>query len=106
MLRLEIEKSVLSAPEAPLPGRLPQSTRAKKVVEYAIEEARQLNHNYVGTEHVLLGLLREEDGVAARVLGDRGIKLEAARQGVLTLIGQYEDGSGTFHRDYLPHYAR
>src|SRR5436853_1132118 len=42
MLRLEIEKSVLSAPEAPLPGRLPQSTRAKKVVEYAIEEARQL----------------------------------------------------------------
>ena len=49
-------------------GKLPQTPRAKKVIEYAIEEARNLNHNYVGTEHLLLGLLREHDGVAAQVL--------------------------------------
>jgi ATP-dependent Clp protease ATP-binding subunit ClpC len=57
-------------------GKLPQTPRAKKVIEYAIEEARNLNHNYVGTEHLLLGLLREHDGVAAQVLMNLGLKLE------------------------------
>ena len=48
-------------------GRLPQTPRAKKVIEYSMEEARNLNHNFVGTEHILLGLLREQEGVAAQV---------------------------------------
>jgi ATP-dependent Clp protease ATP-binding subunit ClpC len=57
------------------------------VLEYAIEEARHLNHNYVGTEHLLLGLLREQDGVAAQVLMNLGVKLEEGREEVLNLLG-------------------
>jgi ATP-dependent Clp protease ATP-binding subunit ClpC len=68
-------------------GKLPQTPRAKKVIEYAIEEARSLNHNYVGTEHLLLGLLREHDGVAAQVLMNLGLKLEDVREEVLNLLG-------------------
>ena len=67
-VRLEVEKLVKSGPDMVTMGKLPQTPRAKKVIEYAIEEARNLNHNYVGTEHLLLGLLREHDGVAAQVL--------------------------------------
>jgi ATP-dependent Clp protease ATP-binding subunit ClpC len=63
-------------------GKLPQTPRAKKVIEYAIEEARNLNHNYVGTEHLLLGLLREKDGVAAQVLMNLNLKLEDVREEV------------------------
>src|SRR5213596_721421 len=62
-VRQEVEKLVQVSLEVCAPGRLPQTPRAKKVVEYAIEEARNVNHNYVGTEHILLGLLREEEGV-------------------------------------------
>jgi len=68
-------------------GKLPQTPRAKKVIEYAIEEARSLNHNYVGTEHLLLGLLREQDGVAAQVLMNLGLRLEDVREEVLNLLG-------------------
>ena len=68
-------------------GKLPQTPRAKKVIEYAIEEARSLNHNYVGTEHLLLGLLREHEGVAAQVLMNLGLKLEEVREEVLNLLG-------------------
>jgi ATP-dependent Clp protease ATP-binding subunit ClpC len=68
-------------------GKLPQTPRAKKVIEYAMEEARNLNHNYVGTEHILLGLLREQEGVAAQVLMNLGLKLEEVREEVLNLLG-------------------
>jgi hypothetical protein len=61
-----------AGPDMVTMGKLPQTPRAKKVIEYAIEEARNLNHNYVGTEHLLLGLLREHDGVAAQVLMNLG----------------------------------
>src|SRR5262249_8564263 len=61
--------------------------RAKKVIEYSIEEARNLNHNYVGTEHLLLGLLREQEGVAAQVLMNLGLRLEDVREEVLNLLG-------------------
>jgi len=90
-VRLEVEKLVKSGPDMVTMGKLPQTPRAKKVIEYAIEEARQLNHNYVGTEHLLLGLLREQDGVAAQVLMNLGIKLEEVREEVLNLLGA---GSG------------
>ena len=53
-------------------GKLPQTPRAKKVIEFAMEEARSLGHNYVGTEHLLLGLLREQERVAAQVLDESG----------------------------------
>ncbi|MFW6084925.1 MAG: Clp protease N-terminal domain-containing protein, partial [Gemmatimonadota bacterium] len=68
-------------------GELPYTTRAKKVLEYAMAEARELNHSYVGTEHLLLGLLREEKGLAAKVLGHLGIGLEEARAEMLKLLG-------------------
>ncbi len=86
-VRLEVEKLVKSGPDMVTMGRLPQTPRAKKVIEYAIEEARNLNHNYVGTEHLLLGLLREQDGVAAQVLMNLGLKLEEVREEVLNLLG-------------------
>ena len=86
-VRLEVEKLVKSGPEMVTMGKLPQTPRAKKVIEYAIEEARSLNHNYVGTEHLLLGLLREHDGVAAQVLMNLGLKLEEVREEVLNLLG-------------------
>jgi len=86
-LRLEIEKLVKSGPDMVTMGKLPQTPKAKKVIEYAIEEARSLNHNYVGTEHILLGLLREAEGIAAQVLMNLGLKLEDVRQEVLNLLG-------------------
>ncbi len=90
-VRLEVEKLVKSGPETVTMGKLPQTPRAKKVIEYAIEEARNLNHNYVGTEHLLLGLLREQDGVAAQVLMNLSLRLEDVREEVLNLLGATED---------------
>ena len=86
-VRIEVEKLVKSGPDMVTMGKLPQTPRAKKVIEYSIEEARNLNHNYVGTEHLLLGLLREHDGVAAQVLMNLGLKLEEVREEVLNLLG-------------------
>jgi len=86
-VRMEVERIVKSGPEMAPMGRLPQTPRAKKVLEYAIEEAKALNHNYVGTEHLLLGLLREREGVAAQVLMNMGLKLEEVREEVLNLLG-------------------
>ncbi|MCK4873146.1 MAG: ATP-dependent Clp protease ATP-binding subunit [Phycisphaerales bacterium] len=91
-VRLEVEKLVKSGPDMVTMGKLPQTPRAKKVIEYAIEEARNLNHNYVGTEHLLLGLLREHDGVAAQVLMNLGLKLEDVREEVLNLLGAGVEG--------------
>jgi ATP-dependent Clp protease ATP-binding subunit ClpC len=80
-IRLEVEKLVQSGPDMVTMGKLPQTPRAKKVIEYSMEEARTLNHNYVGTEHILLGLLREQEGVAAQVLMNLGLKLEEVQAG-------------------------
>ncbi len=93
-VRLEVEKLVKAGPEMVTMGKLPQTPRAKKVIEYAIEEARNLNHNYVGTEHLLLGLLREHDGVAAQVLMNLGLKLEEVREEVLNLLGAGAESEG------------
>ncbi len=91
-IRLEVEKIVQSGPDMVTMGKLPQTPRAKKVIEYAMEEARNLNHNYVGTEHLLLGLLREQEGVAAQVLMNLGLKLEDVREEVLNLLGHGVEG--------------
>src|SRR5687768_14751329 len=94
-IRLEVEKLVQSGPDMVTMGKLPQTPRAKKVIEYSMEEARNLNHNYVGTEHILLGLLREQEGVAAQVLMNLGLKLEEVREEVLNLLGHGIEGEGT-----------
>ena len=97
-IRLEVEKIVQSGPDMVTMGKLPQTPRAKKVIEYAMEEARNLNHNYVGTEHLLLGLLREQEGVAAQVLMNLGLKLEDVREEVLNLLGHGLEGGEATER--------
>ena len=94
-IRLEVEKLVQSGPDMVTMGKLPQTPRAKKVIEYSMEEARNLGHNYVGTEHILLGLLREQEGVAAQVLMNLGLKLEEVREEVLSLLGHGMEGEGS-----------
>jgi len=86
-LRVEVEKLVQAGPEMVTAGKLPQTPRAKKVIEYAIEEARCLGHHYIGTEHILLGLTRETEGVASHVLTIIGLSLERIRSEVLSLLG-------------------
>jgi len=88
-VRLEVEKLIMIGPDMVTMGNLPQTPRAKKVIEYAIEEARNLNHNYVGTEHLLLGLLKAEQGnTAYSVLSKLEVNIDRVRNGVLTLLGQ------------------
>jgi len=82
-----VEESVRRGKATIALGELPYTSRAKKVLEFAMAEARELNHSYVGTEHLLLGLLREEKGIAAEVLGQLGISLEDARRETLKLLG-------------------
>jgi ATP-dependent Clp protease ATP-binding subunit ClpC len=88
-IQQKIEETVKrgKAPAAAGPPDLPYTSRAKKVLELAMSEARELNHSYVGTEHLLLGLLREEKGIAAQVLTDAGVNLEQARAETLRLLG-------------------
>ncbi|MBI3982629.1 MAG: ATP-dependent Clp protease ATP-binding subunit [Gemmatimonadetes bacterium] len=87
-IQQKIEETVKKgkAPAAAGPD-LPYTSRAKKVLELSMSEARELNHSYVGTEHLLLGLLREEKGIAAQVLTDAGVNLEQARAETLRLLG-------------------
>ncbi|MFN2603529.1 MAG: ATP-dependent Clp protease ATP-binding subunit [Gemmatimonadaceae bacterium] len=87
-IQQKIEDTVKKGKAAAATGPdLPYTSRAKKVLELAMAEARDLTHNYVGTEHLLLGLLREEKGIAAQVLTDAGINLDAARAETLRLLG-------------------
>src|SRR6478752_6080158 len=76
------------------PTNIAYTPRAKKVIELSMDEARKLGHTYVGTEHILLGLIREGEGVAARVLNNLGVSLNKARQQVLQLLGSNEASSG------------
>src|SRR3954465_3670243 len=87
-IQQKIEETVKKGKAAAAAGPdLPYTSRAKKVLELAMTEARELNHSYVGTEHLLLGLLREEKGIAAEVLGQLGVSLEDARRETLKLLG-------------------
>ncbi|HEY0037415.1 MAG TPA: Clp protease N-terminal domain-containing protein, partial [Longimicrobium sp.] len=83
----KVEESVRRGKATIALGELPYTSRAKKVLEFAMAEARELNHSYVGTEHLLLGLLREEKGIAAEVLTQLGVSLEDARRETLKLLG-------------------
>jgi ATP-dependent Clp protease ATP-binding subunit ClpC len=91
-IRTEIEKLVKgSATMVPM-GNLPFTPRAKKVLELSLEEASQLGHNYIGTEHLLLGLIKESEGIAARVLTNLNVKLEDVREEVLEFLGAPNEG--------------
>ncbi len=86
-IRLEVEKLVQSGPSTLVSGDIPFTPKAKKVIELAMEEARSLGHNYIGTEHLLLGLIREGEGVASQVLMNLGLDLNRVRNEVITLLG-------------------
>ncbi|MGE0432546.1 MAG: ATP-dependent Clp protease ATP-binding subunit [Planctomycetota bacterium] len=95
-VRSEIEKLVQTGTQmTTIGGKLPFTPRAKKVLDLAQEEAQNLGHNYIGTEHLLLGLLREQEGVAAQVLMNMGLKLEEVREEVLELLGTPDVGSSS-----------
>src|SRR5205814_10172048 len=95
-IQQKIEDTVKKGKAAAATGPdLPYTSRAKKVLELAMAEARHPTHNYVGTEHLLLGLLREEKGIAAQVLTDAGINLDAARAETLRLLGTEMPQGGT-----------
>ena len=82
-VRMEVEKQVGTGPDQKMIGSIPYTPRVKKVLSLANKEAKALNHTYVGTEHILLGLLREGDGVAARVLKNLDVDIEQTRQEIL-----------------------
>ena len=86
-IREEVSRYVQPGPAMKVMGKLPFTPRVKKVLELSLEEAIELGHNYVGTEHLLLGLIRENDGVAAHVLLDMGLRLDEVRDAVLELLG-------------------
>ena len=83
LVRQEVEKHVGTGPDQKTVGKIPYTPRVKKVLALAAKEAKALNHTYVGTEHILLGLLREGDGVAARVLTRLELDLATVRTDIL-----------------------
>ena len=93
-IRLEIEKLVQPGPTTQIIGDIPFTPRAKKALELAAEEARALGHNYIGTEHLLLGLIREGEGIASQVLLNLGLDLNTVRSEVMELLGSAIPGMG------------
>ncbi|MBM3250012.1 MAG: ATP-dependent Clp protease ATP-binding subunit [Candidatus Omnitrophica bacterium] len=93
-IRLEIEKLVQPGPTTQIIGDIPFTPRAKKALELAAEEARSLGHNYIGTEHLLLGLIREGEGIASQVLLNLGLDLNTVRNEVMEILGSALPGMG------------
>ena len=85
-IRLEVERHLPRDANSLIVGEIPFTPKAKKVLEYAVEEARLMGHNYIGTEHLLLGLLKEKEGIAAKVLNTLGIRLVETREKILNLL--------------------
>src|SRR5207247_6056111 len=100
-VRAEIE-SAIGRGERPPHEELTFTPRAKKVLELALDEARRLGHNYIGTEHLLLGLIREGEGVAARVLEAMGVDLERVRSQIANLLGEERTASYTKQASKTP----
>ncbi|MYA32737.1 MAG: ATP-dependent Clp protease ATP-binding subunit [Gemmatimonadales bacterium] len=94
-LKRLVEGNIRAGKSSSSIGELPYTTQAKNVLEHAMAETEELNHTYVGTEHLLLGLLRQEKGLAAKVLGEAGIGLDGARAETLKLLGTDMPASGT-----------
>jgi ATP-dependent Clp protease ATP-binding subunit ClpC len=92
-VRAQVEEIIGQGGQSPS-GHIPFTPRAKKVLELSLREALQLGHNYIGTEHILLGLIREGEGVAAQVLVKLGADLSRVRQQVIQLLSGYQSGSG------------
>ena len=93
-VRAQVEEIIGQGQSAPT-GHIPFTPRAKKVLELSLREAKQLGHNYIGTEHILLGLVREGEGVAAQVLVKLGADLSRVRQQVIQVLSGYAGGKVT-----------
>ncbi|MDA8212884.1 MAG: ATP-dependent Clp protease ATP-binding subunit [Clostridia bacterium] len=102
-VRTEVEK-IVGKGEGPVKGEIGLTPRAKKVLELSFDEARRLGHNYIGTEHLLLGLIREGEGVAARVLQNLGANLDRVRNQVLRLLGGLVSPGGTANAGAAGHH--
>lgn len=108
-VRQQVARNVGLGDEAPS-GQIPLTPRAKKVLELALREALSLGHNYIGTEHILLGLVREYEGVAARILLDSGVDAEKTRSEIIRILSgpnrqrqQKQVDSGVQQRTYYNH---
>ena len=109
--RVEVEK-IIGRGSGFVAVEIPFTPRAKRVLELSLEEARQLGHNYIGTEHLLLGLIREGEGVAARVLENLGVDLAKVRTQVIRMLGETAEvatgggGKGSTKTPTLDEFAR
>lgn len=92
----EVEKIVLPGDNVMLMGEIPFSPRAKKVLEHAVEEAQKMGSMYIGTEHILLGILREADGIGARVLESLGVTSDVVREEIMNVLGGPDEPSDVF----------
>jgi ATP-dependent Clp protease ATP-binding subunit ClpC len=92
-VRQHVEEAV-GRGEASMTGHIPFTPQAKKVLEYSLRESRRLGHSYIGTEHILLGLLSEGEGVGARVLTELGADLDETRQQVTRILDEYKRAHG------------
>jgi ATP-dependent Clp protease ATP-binding subunit ClpC len=101
-LRIEIERNLPSSVGTPTFGDIPFTPRAKKVLELAVEEARLLGHSYIGSEHLLIGLIREEEGIAGKILRSLGVNLLSARQLTINFVLRGQHQTVKDRKDHTP----
>ena len=93
-LKKELEKNLPRSSSSLIIGDIPFTSRAKKILEFAVEEARSLNHNYIGTEHLLLGLLKEKEGVACRILNGFGVYFDDVKEKIVEMFKEPAAAAG------------
>jgi hypothetical protein len=101
-IRLEVEKLIQSGPDMVTMGRLPATPAAKRAIEYAMQECRKLEHNQVDTEHLLLGLLREDQGVAYQILLNLGLRVDQVRAEIKSVLGWHDEQEQGYFVSQLP----
>ena len=101
-LKKELEKNLPRSSSSLIIGDIPFTSRAKKILEYAVEEARSLNHNYIGTEHLLLGLLKEKEGVACRILNGFGVYFDGVKEQIVEMFKEPPAAAGAGDKGKTP----
>jgi ATP-dependent Clp protease ATP-binding subunit ClpC len=101
-LKKELEKNLPKSSSSLIIGDIPFTSRAKKILEFAVEEARSLNHNYIGTEHLLLGLLKEKEGVACRILNGFGVYFDDTKAMIVEMFREPAESKGASDKGKTP----
>ena len=101
-LQKELEKNLPRSSSSLIIGDIPFTSRAKKILEFAVEEARSLNHNYIGTEHLLLGLLKEKEGVACRILNGFGVYFDDVKEKIVEMFKEPGEPAGAANKGKTP----